>query len=214
MGDVMSKTKKLLFIVIILAVLLGSYAYEHFKRKEITEYIQDILKESEQESIRFYERLITDHPKSSTAAYALYKLNKNTQAKELLAELIKNKNDSAIFLRSKLAIETNYLAYPTADALKNLHDMCEKYVEPCLLLSEYYRKTNEYDNAYKYLLIAESSNKPEVYADLMYLFSSRQWIKHDLAIANEYAVKLENSVPLKNKECSGPPKGLFELTGH
>lgn len=208
----MSKMKKLLFVVISLGTLLGIYTYERFQRNEMIEHLEAFLKESEQESVKFYERLITDYPKSSTAVYALFKLNKNTQAKELLTKLITNKNDSAIFLRSKLAIETDYLIYPTADALKNLQDTCKKYVEPCLSLSEYYRKINEYNNAYKYLLIAEASNKPEVYADLMYLFSSKQWIKYDPAIAKGYAVKLENSVPLKNEECSGSSKGLFELT--
>lgn len=206
--------KKLLFVIIPFGVLLGIYAYEDFQRKVMLEHLDSLIEESNQHTVKFYEPLITDYPMSSTAVYALFKLNKNTQARELLNELITNKNDSAIFLRSKLVIETDYLVYPTSDALKNLQNMCEKYVEPCLILSKYYFKTNEYNNAYKYLLIAEDSNKPEVYADLFYLFSNKQWIKYAPAIAKEYAVKLENSVPLKNDDCSGSSNGLFELTEH
>ena len=208
----MSKKKKTLLTITYLGILLGVFGYQYFKTKEMTDKLEASVKESKERSDKLYGQLIIDYPMTATAAYALFKLNKTTQAEELLNTLIKNENEPAIYLQSKLAIETELLDFPVSEAIQKLHLLCKKYFEPCITLSNYYKKSNEYDNSYKYLIIAEASNKPEVYADLMYLFSNKKWGKHNPAIAKEYAVKLENSVPLKDKECSGNSKGLFQLT--
>lgn len=199
----MGKIKKhILTILCGLTIIAITYGYTYYEMLQIQKDFDRInreIEESTAEGNKYRDDYISNNLHNTQTVVFLFDRGRGSEANNLLADLISEGNNEAVFAKSVFSLYGKHQQYEKEESIKTLDSLCDKFIEPCLKLSEYFIETKNYDAAYAALSKAENSNDVKIYSELYYLFGNKQWEKYDAQLSQTYAKKMNTAIEHKTK---------------